>query len=255
METVENKRKKSEQLRIQERDITIFEFLNRVGYANLLQVTKFISGVEDEKAQNALMRRLYLLRRFDYIKTFNTQMGVYYALTSKSKLSNQLISGVRFDQLPHHNFLLSLFYEVRGCEVLTEREVLARYKVVGKKGKIPDMIINNWVIEYERTNKNNVDCKEVLDYWVVDNNKNVCVIYETEEIRNRYERLISNPAKVVLLASRDYKQILEVLRKHEAGSVAQPPYRGENQFSASTTMSGVPVGTIGGVDDVANKYK
>jgi hypothetical protein len=254
MEALESKRKKSEKIYIQERDIAIFEFLNRVGYANLVQVTKFVTDTDDEKTQNAIMRRLYLLRRFDYIKTFNTQMGVYYALTSKSKLSNQLISGVRFDQLPHHNFLLSLFYEVKHCDVLTEREVLAKYKVIGKKGKIPDMLINDWVIEYERTNKNNVDCKAVLDYWVLENSKKICIIYEQDEIRNRYERLITNPAKVALLSSRDYKNILNVLKEHDTG-VSQPPYRGENEFSASTTMSDVPNGTNGGLDNIANKYK
>jgi len=220
--SVSLKRKKSEKLYIQERDVTIFEFLNRVGYANVGQIALCILGSGDDKAQNAMLRRLYVLRRFEYLKVFHTHMGNYYALTSKSKLSNQLISGVKFDQLPHHNFLLALFDIVRGYDVLTEREVLARYKTVGKKGKIPDMIIDDWIIEYERTPKSNADCKSLLDYWIVDHNKNVCIIYEDLEIRNRYQRYITDPAKVRLLAKADYLRIINELKESETPVAVEP---------------------------------
>ena len=205
------KRKKSEKLHIQERDVKIFEVLNRVGYANLEQITKFILDSDNEKDQNAILRRLYLLRRFDYVQVMHTHMGGYYALTRRSKMQNELIRGVKLDQLPHHNFLLELFYTVRHCDVLTEREVLARYKIVGQKGKIPDMVVNGWVIEYERTNKSAADCGALFKYWTADKNKKVCLIYETEEIRNRYERAIIDKSKVVLLDRRNYKSILNVL--------------------------------------------
>lgn len=208
---VKAKRKKSEKLVIQERDTQIFNYLDRVGYAKLDHITKFVIGLDDEKSQNAIMRRLYLLRRFEYLKTYSTHLGIYYALTYKSKANNQLISNLRFDQLPHHDFLLSLFHLVKDREVLTEREVLAKYKNVGKKGKIPDMVIDGWVIEYERTPKSNLDCKALLDYWVVDNNKRICIIYEDQDICNRYQRLITNPAKVILLSKTDYKNIISIL--------------------------------------------
>ena len=243
----EVKRKKSEKLIIQERDVSIFEFLNRVGYANVAQITKFIIEEDSEKSQNAMLRRLYLLRRFEYIKTFHTHMGNYYALTSKAKLSNQLISGVKFDQLPHHNFLIALFYVVRNCDVLTEREVLARYKTVGTKGKIPDMVINGWIIEYERTNKSAADCKAVLDYWTIDKNKKICIIYEDEEIRNRYQRLIVDNSKVLLLARRDYQGIINVLNNREI--VVSP-------VPSSVPSVHTPVGLSHGLDnDLANKYR
>ena len=247
MEAVIAKRKKSEKIHIQERDVAIFEFLNRVGYASVEQLAQFIEGSDSEKAQGVMLRRLYLLRRFEYIKVFHTHLGNYYALTSKSKLSNQLISGVKFDQLPHHNFLISLFYVVRGCEVLTEREVLAKYKVIGQKGKIPDMIINGWIIEYERTNKSVVDCKAVLDYWTIDKNKRMCIIYEDDEIRNRYQRLIVNSSKVLLLSRRDYQSILNVLNNRE---FATPP------APSSVPSAHTPVGVSHGLDnDLANKYR
>jgi hypothetical protein len=210
------KRKKSEKLHVQERDVRIFEYLNRVGYANLEQITKFILGSDNEKDQNAILRRLYLLRRFEYTQVMHTHVGNYYALTRRSKMENELIRGVKLDQLPHHNFLLELFYLVRHCDVLTEREVLARYKIVGQKGKIPDMVINGWVVEYERTNKSAADCSSLFKYWTADKNKKVCLIYETEEIRNRYERSIIDKSKVVLLDRHNYKNILNVLNLEEA---------------------------------------
>lgn len=228
--SVSLKRKKSEKLYIQERDVKIFEFLNRVGYANVGQIALFILGSGDAKSQNAMLRRLYVLRRFEYLKVFHTHMGNYYGLTSKSKLSNQLISGVKFDQLPHHNFLLALFDIVRGCTVLTEREVLAKYKTVGKKGKIPDMIIDDWIIEYERTPKSNEDCKSLLDYWITEHNKNVCIIYEDPEIRNRYQRYITDHAKVRLLPKADYLKIIETLNNPEFSVVVKEEKKEVKRF-------------------------
>lgn len=237
---------KSERLYIQERDVAIFSFLDRVGFANTAQIARFVLNDESEKAQNAISRRVYLLRRFDYLKTFNTQLGSYFALTTKSKLSNQLISGIKFDLLLHHNFLMDLFYLARDREVLTEREVLAKYKVIGKKGKIPDMVIDDWIIEYERTRKSSTDCKAVLDHWVVDNDRRICVIYENEEIRNKYQKHITNPAKVKLLSRADYQSILIVLDGHNSSSLLTPP--------SFTPTAQAPNGA-GGVSSVADKYR
>lgn len=236
--------KKIEKLHIQERDVAIFGFLDRVGFANTAQIARFVLNDESEKAQNAISRRVYLLRKFEYLKTISTQLGSYFALTRRSQGNNQLISGVKFDLLLHHNFLVDLFYLVRDRDVLTEREVLAKYKVIGKKGRIPDMVIGDWIIEFERTRKSSTDCKAVLDHWVVDNNQKICVIYENEEIRNKYQKHITNPAKVVLLPRAEYKNILNVLDGH---SVALTP-------PSFTPKAQAPVGA-GGVSSVADKYR
>lgn len=209
--------KKSETLRVQERDLSIFKFLDRVGYANQEQITQAIVNSSDDKSQAAILRRLYLLRRFDYLTVFSTQKGVYYALTRKSKLENALISSVKLDQLPHHDFLIDLFFCVQNEQVLSERECIATFKVVGKKGKVPDMVINDWIIEFERTNKSAADCRAVVDYWTVEQGKNICIIYETEEIKNRYQSLLNS--KVRLLARRDFKNILQVLINEQPAQV------------------------------------
>ena len=95
-------------------------------------------------------------------------------------------------------------------EVVSEREAIAKYKVVGKSGKIPDMVINDWIIEYERTNKSTKDCQETINYWIYNQSKQLCVIYETEEIKNRYEKLITNQ-RVQLIASNNILKILQLI--------------------------------------------
>ncbi len=231
-------RPRSEKLLVQERDLVIFKFLDRVGYANLEQVTRAVGLDSGEKAQQAIMRRLYLLRRFEYLKVFSTQKGNYYALTNKSKIDNALISTIKLDQLQHHDFLTELFFVVNSKEVvLSERECIAQYKVVGKKGKVPDMVINDWIIEYERTNKSSVDCKAVVDYWTSEKGQNLCVIYESDEIRNRYNALL-NP-RVKLLASSDYANIMALLNVAKSAKVSDEHGSGGSEY----------------VENIVNKYR
>ncbi len=206
----ESKKSRSQKLFIQPRDVVVFKFLDRVGYANLVQISRAAGTDGGEKAQAAVLRRLYLLRRFGYIRTFSTHQGNYYGLETKSKMDNELISSIKLDQIKHHDFLIDLLFVVQGePDVLSEREVIAKFKVVGKKGKIPDMVINDWVIEYERTNKSVVDSQSVVKYWTEEQGKKLCIIYETEEIKNRYTALL-NP-RVRLLARSNYADILHVL--------------------------------------------
>ena len=91
MEEKKSTYRKTEKLKIQARDMKIFRFLNRVGYANLRHVCISINGTDAENLQATLLRRLYLLRRFNYIKTFSTHLGNYYALDKKGKLNLSLI--------------------------------------------------------------------------------------------------------------------------------------------------------------------
>lgn len=243
------KRLRSEKLFVQPRDIEIFKFLDRVGYANLSQVTRFITSLDDEKTQAALLRRLYLLRRFGYIKTMSTHAGNYYLLDTKAKLENTLISSIKLDQLEHHDFLTELFFIVRHeSSVLSEREAIANFKIVGKKGKIPDMVINDWIIEYERTNKSVMDSRSVVDYWTAEQGKNLCVIYANEEIKNRYMSLV-NP-RVKLLAKADYKNILSVLKASNLNHVASEPIQSTN----NDITPNVPNEPDDYVSDVISKY-
>lgn len=200
--------KKSEKLYIQPRDMDIFKFLDRIGYANVRHVTSWL-GLSGEKSEAAVLRRLYLLRRFGYIKTFSSMSGNYYALDRLGAGNNALIRAIKLEQLPHHDFLVELFLVVKDEEVLTEREAIAQFKVVGRKGRIPDMIINDWVIEYERTNKSVADTKAVVDYWTVEQAKNLCVIYESEQIKNRYGELVNQ--RVKLVAKDEFANILSHL--------------------------------------------
>lgn len=234
-------RPRSEKLLVQERDIVIFKFLDRVGYANLEQVTRAVGLDGGEKAQQAIVRRLYLLRRFEYLKVFSTQKGNYYALTNKSKVDNALISTIKLDQLEHHDFLTQLFFVVQSQVVLSERECIAQFKIVGKKGKVPDMVINDWIIEYERTNKSTVDCKAVVDYWTSEKGKNLCVIYESEEIKNRYTSLL-NP-RVKLLASKNYSEVLNALAL----------VKSINTGAESAGAQGG--GNLEYIENIVNKYK
>lgn len=205
--------KRSRKLIIQTRDISILKFLDRVGYANIKQTDIATGGNGDEKSHASILRRLYLLRRFGYLKAFSTHQGAYYALDKVYQGENAPIRGVKLDQLDHHDFLIELFLLVQNEHVLSERECITEFKVVGKKGKVPDMVINNWIIEFERTNKSVAGTKAVIDYWTSVQSKKLCVIYESEQIKNRYTALL-NP-RVKLLAREQYRDILSILGVEE----------------------------------------
>ena len=198
-------------LRIQLRDVEILKFLDHVGYAPVSQIVEAIGADISEKA--TLVKRLNLLCKSSYLKTFATQNGSYYALARKGRGDNNLITSIKLDQLPHHDFLTQLFLLVKNnpkCfQLLSEREVINSYKTVGKNGKVPDMIINDWIIEYERTSKSIRASRDVVDYWTSRERKMLCVIYETNEIKNRYSGLL-NP-RVKLLAREDFNDIFQVL--------------------------------------------
>ena len=193
---------------LQERDLDILKFLDRVGYASVGQVAKFLGN--KAKSESGVLQRLYMLKRFGYVRTEPTHRGNYFFLSYKGKGNNPLIFTFKLDQLLHHDFLTELFFLVHSLnvEVLSERECIAKFKVVGKKGKIPDMVIGDWIIEFERTNKSVSDCKDVVDFWTVEQGRKLCVIYENNEIRNRYSGLL-NPR--VRLVAKDEYQILEAI--------------------------------------------
>jgi hypothetical protein len=210
--TTKTKRKPSTKIKITQRDVEIFMFLDRIGYANLEQITKSFRGKHSE---TAILTRLYALKKFNYIKTFSTQNGNYYTLLKKAGNKNALINNIKLDQLAHHDYLINLFLITQqhdnNHEILSEREVIAKYKIVGKSGKIPDMVINNWIIEYERTNKSTTDCSAVINYWLYNQNKQVCIIYETEEIKKRYTKLLANNKQIQLVASNNINKLLEII--------------------------------------------
>ncbi len=198
-------------LRIQPRDIEVLKFLDMVGYAPVGQIAEAVGAGVSEKT--TLMRRLSLLCKSNYLKRFPTQNGSYYALARKGRGSNNLIISIKLDQLQHHDFLTQLFLLVQNnpkCfQLLSEREVINTYKTIGKNGKVPDMIINDWIIEYERTSKSVRSSRDVVDYWTSRERKMLCVIYETNEIKNRYSLLL-NP-RVKLLAREDFNDIFQIV--------------------------------------------
>lgn len=208
-------------LRVQPRDVEILKFLDKVGYAPISQIVASLSIEVNEKSEATILRRVSLLQKFGYIKIFSTQNGNYYALDKKGRGDNHLITSIKLDQLFHHDFLTGLFLLVQNnplCfNVLSEREVITSYKIIGKNGKVPDMIINDWIIEYERTSKSVRASQDVIDYWTLRERRLLCVIYETNEIYNRYSSLI-NP-RVKLLSRVDYKDIFKIIGGNEFAQV------------------------------------
>lgn len=224
-------------LEVQSRDVEIFKFLDRVGYATLAHITRYITDGQDEKSQAAIKRRLYVLRTFNYIKIISTHLGKYYALDSKGRMGNALISSIKLDQLEHHDFLTELFFLARAADVavLAERECIAKYKVVGKKGKVPDMEIAGWIVEFERTSKSVIDSKLVVEYWTREQEQKLCVICENDEIKNRYTAFLNPRMRIV--AKKNYNALLTVLA--EAVPAAQPvsPQPTVDSYSANTNQS------------------
>ena len=246
---------------LQERDLEILKFLDRVGYASVGQVAKFLGN--RAKSESGVLQRLYMLKRFGYVRTETTHRGNYFFLSYKGKGNNPLIFTFKLDQLLHHDFLTELYFLAHDkVEVLSERECIAKFKVVGKKGKIPDMVIGEWIIEFERTNKSVADCKAVVDYWTVEQGRKLCVIYENNEIRNRYSGLL-NP-RVRLMAKDAYLSILQVLADTLApGAVAQvapvptPAVVSQPLSHPATSSPSVPGAEVDGaksIDEIDKQY-
>ncbi len=243
MEEKKSTYRKTETLKIQQRDMLIFEFLNRVGYANLEQISISVLGINRDKIhanESAILRRLYLLRRFNYIKAFSTHLGNYYALDKKGKMSNTLLTTMKLDQLENHNFLIDLFFCVQNEPlVLTDRECIAKYKIVGKKGRIPDMVINDFIIEYERDYRSTTEIIALVQHWTIEQGKNLCIIYATEEIKNRYMPSI-NP-KVKLISKGQYRDILSIIYGRNLQKVE------DDIQSPLTTNLANPLSKVGGI--------
>jgi hypothetical protein len=212
---------KPKKIIIQERDIRIFNFLDRVGYANIEQIAEFT-----ETTKTAVLQRVYQLVKFSYLHIFYSANGNYYGLTRKTKGENTLITSINYNQLPHHDFLTNLFLVVKDTEnTMSEREAIAKYKVVGRKGKIPDMIIQDVVIEYERTNKSTTESQELVNYWLSQNARLV-IIYDSEQIKNRYTSLISS-SNIQLISRLESKNILSIINNFAETSDTKTKY---NQY-------------------------
>ena len=99
----------SKTIRIQDRDIVILQFLDKVGYANINQITISLNEDLNDTTINSVKRRLNILSKNIYLKIFSTQHGNYYALAKNGRLEYQIITSIKFDQLPHHDYLTNLF--------------------------------------------------------------------------------------------------------------------------------------------------
>lgn len=211
---MDRKKNSSVNIIIQERDIIIFRFLNYVGYANLEQIAMAVvtdNIINDSKLQASILRRLVKLKSLKYIKVFSTHLGNYYALDKLAKMSNNIIPSIRLDQLEHHDFLTRLFIIAKDEEVISEREIITEFKLVGRSGKIPDMIINDCIIEYERSKKNVEACDHLIYYWTIEQNKLLCIIYNTEDIKNRYSKFANS--KTILISSKDYLNVIPTINQ------------------------------------------
>ncbi len=214
-----NKKLNNKRIIIQQRDIQIFDFLNRVGYALVKQITTRITNINDMQliaTETSIQQRLYALVASRYLKVIKTTHGNYYVLDKFAKLDNKLIISIKINELEHHNFLTDLFLFTANEMVVSEREVIYQFKDFGKLGHIPDMIINNWIIEYERTPKSADACKAKIDFWTLDNNRNLCVIYANNRIRDNYAKFVNQ--KVKLVSQENYQDILAIINNQECKS-------------------------------------
>ena len=230
--------KKSEKIKIQERDTQIFNFLDRIGYANIQQITHMLKNYTEA----AILRRLYLLRRFKYLKVFSTHLGYYYALDKLGKVQNCILKSINFDQIENHNFLVELFFSLTEFDVLTERECIAKYKLIGRNGKIPDMIVNDIIIEYKRDNRTPSQSVDLVNYWTIQEQKTLCIICDNDAIKNRYIPHL-NP-KLRLLLKKDFTQLKYIITSPKAEAVK--PVSENNQ---------VTLGRSQRVIDILNKYR
>lgn len=171
---MENKKSKKQSRVIEtERDICIYEFLDRVGVANYEQIKLWLESRNYKSSLDAIKQRLQALARFNKVKVFQTYKGTYYALNKHSQQQNTLITKISFERLDHEDFLRYVYLKFDAIdEWLTSRQILAEIKVGtrsnGLKIPIPDMVIrdkdfNELVhIEYERTRKSGNDVKNII---------------------------------------------------------------------------------------------
>lgn len=217
---MENKKVKKQARVIEtERDICVYEFLDRVGVANYEQIKLWLDSRNNKSTLDAVKQRLRTLARFNRVKSFQTYKGTYYALNKHSQRQNALITRINFERLDHEDFLRNLYLKFDAIdEWLTSRQILAEIKVGTRSNKlkipIPDMIIrdsnfNELVhIEYERTRKSGHDVKNVI-FDVVHSprrshfNAKVLIIAENMTIFNNYVKQISYFENEPLVITKD----------------------------------------------------
>ena len=193
-----------------QRDYCIEAFLDRVGWSNYEQICQYLKVYDEfimpdyNLTVKNLQPRLSLLVKFGRLRSARTHDNTYFALTKKSKQNNELVGNLRVDRLAHENYIINeLVLKFPKFAYLFPREIRAQTPVGVKSGPIPDLIVldddfNDAVhVEYERTAKSTQDIGQSILNWIWSPRKSkfgdktsVLVICETDEIYNRYVRVL-----------------------------------------------------------------
>ena len=209
--------KKDKPVLINARDLLIFDFVERFGFATATQVQRFIGD-----GQNSIKARLAALVREDYLtnqRLFYAKPSVYSVTEKANLLDLNLVKKMDLNDYEHDLLVIDVFLQLRHMfsGFASERIIRKRRGVgVGKSGRIPDFIAYldgglTVAIEVDRRAKSIERLQKIVDEYIADDKYNeVWFICASQFIHNSLSRVTTN-AKIKLFSLEDVLSGTELL--------------------------------------------
>ncbi len=167
--SVEQVEKKHRQVKLKDKDISLFNFIAKFGFATVGQLHIYLGG-----SINSLKTRLSHLVNDGYLvnhRIFFDKPSVY-TITKKSNLTDLgLVTEINLRDYYHDILVIDVFLKIRDkfIDYTTEKMIRAERGIgVGKSGRIPDLIGHlsdgkAVAIEIDRTDKSHERLQRIID--------------------------------------------------------------------------------------------
>lgn len=196
------KDKKVRKVRIQEKDVELFNFVAKFGFATVGQLHTYLGG-----SIHSLKTRLSHLVNDGYLvnhRIFFDKPSVY-TITKKSNLTDlSIVSEINLRDYYHDVLVIDVFLKIREkfAGYTTEKMIRAERGVgVGKKGRIPDLVGyledgRAVAVEVDRTDKSHERLKRIIDDYRMNFDYSEVWFYARNDfIYNNLKKSIGDSAK------------------------------------------------------------
>ena len=161
--------KQSRKVRLQEKDVQLFNFVAKFGFATVDQMHGYLGG-----SLHSLKTRLSHLVGDGYLVNYRIFFGKpsVYTITKKSNLTDlSIVQQINLRDYYHDLLVVDVFLKIKGSfsDYTTEKMIRAERGVgVGKKGRIPDLVgyLSDGravAVEVDRTDKSHERLQRIID--------------------------------------------------------------------------------------------
>lgn len=191
---------KKRTVRLQEKDITMFEFIGKFGFATTGQIHEYLGG-----SLNSLKTRLSHLVNDGYLvnhRIFFSKPSVY-TITKKANLTDlSIVKDINLRDYYHDLLVIDIFLKTRTnfINYTTEKMIRAERGGVGKKGRIPDLVgymeDKAIAVEVDRTDKSIERLRKIVDDYLMNfDYKEVWFYARNDFIFNNLTKVIGGSPK------------------------------------------------------------